>query len=479
MFFVPLRGYSLGLAIGACVVLGVLLLFLLTQVPHRYRKPIIIGVTFLFGWFYFLEFMIPGDRATAPVRGILRSAEHKLRLAQTDLEAITVIKGQLTVQYVEGGRTVKRLIPKDELKNLELDKGEVKVVHEDKDRPRLGEHDGVRRVMRAREIMAAAVADLRRAKSEIERLRPQVQRQLDQESKKAEAEAKRYKLTKEMLARDEQGNILNQRTKALRKRIDDLKDAAQKKIDPTIATIESARSELGNLSTADVESIRSVAAAKVEDVSLARSTLSDNFLTPYKETASNINAVIGSFAIGLGVFGLMSLHGKTIRRRRRGWINSLAFYVALFAMALVGFLQKYLQQKSGGQILSDALYSGILFNGAYISLQATMFSLVAFYIVSAAYRAFRVKSREAVLMMGAALLVMLGLVPIGQWMTSGITHVGWLGSFRLERVQDWIMTVPNMAAQRGMAFGIGVGGLAMALRIWLSLERGAYFDKQL
>jgi hypothetical protein len=80
-------------------------------------------------------------------------------------------------------------------------------------------------------------------------------------------------------------------------------------------------------------------------------------------------------------------------------------------------------------------------------------------------------------MMLAAFLVMLGIVPIGQAMTNGL-HGNW-SIFRLENVQTWIMTIPNMAAQRGMAFGISVGALAMAIRIWLSLERGSYFDKQM
>jgi hypothetical protein len=28
-------------------------------------------------------------------------------------------------------------------------------------------------------------------------------------------------------------------------------------------------------------------------------------------------------------------------------------------------------------------------------------------------------------------------------------------------------------------FGLGVGGLATALRLWLSLERGSYFEEEL
>ncbi len=191
------------------------------------------------------------------------------------------------------------------------------------------------------------------------------------------------------------------------------------------------------------------------------------WLTPMGEWA---NVVFG-FTLGLGIINLLQIHGRAIVRRRRGWHNSAAFYVALVAMCIFAMLQKY----TGGKF-SRAIYD-ILFAGALLSLNATMFSLVAFYIVSAAYRAFRIKTREAALMMAAAFIVMLGQVPIGVYLTNNLPTDGWLSNFRLENLGYWILTGPNMAAQRGIAFGIAVGALAMALRIWLSLEKGSFFEQ--
>jgi len=210
-------------------------------------------------------------------------------------------------------------------------------------------------------------------------------------------------------------------------------------------------------------------------IAAAQTALSGNFLTPYKDQVFQISLVIGAMALGLGVFGLTSLHAKSIARKRPGWGNSLAFIISLLAMTLVGFTQKYVPEKTGIGTLTNDAYT-ILFNGALAALGATMFSLVAFYIVSAAYRAFRMKSAESAMMMTAAFLVMLSLVPVGVLLTAGL-HGGW-SALRLENIGDWILKFPNTAAQRGMAFGIGVGGLAMAIRIWFSLERGSYFDKQ-
>jgi len=190
------------------------------------------------------------------------------------------------------------------------------------------------------------------------------------------------------------------------------------------------------------------------------------WITPMGDWA---NVVFG-FTLGLGIYNLLQIHGRAIVRQRRGWYNSAAFYVGLIGMTTVAMVQKY----SGGA-LSRSVYD-VLFTGALLSLNATMFSLIAFYIVSAAYRAFRVRTGEAALMMIAAFVVMLAQVPIGVYITHNLPATGLLSSLRIENLGYWILTNPNMAAQRGIAFGIAVGALAMALRIWLSLERGSFFE---
>jgi hypothetical protein len=202
----------------------------------------------------------------------------------------------------------------------------------------------------------------------------------------------------------------------------------------------------------------------------------ENFLSPFVQPLGEATMVIGAFTILLGVVNLIAIHGKALGRMRPGWHNSLAFFIAMVAVmaaGLIPFFQEQLHHK--GSVSLSVLYD-VMFRGMLAPLGATMFSLVAFYIVSASYRAFRIKSGEATLMMLAAFVVMLGMVPVGIYLTHGIPEHGWTSVFRLENLTQWILTVPNAAAQRAIAFGIAVGGLAMALRIWLSLERGSFFD---
>lgn len=198
-----------------------------------------------------------------------------------------------------------------------------------------------------------------------------------------------------------------------------------------------------------------------------------NFMTDFVQVVGEITNVIYAFALGLGVYSLMRFHARNLSRRRPGWHNNLAFFVAFFAMAAAGFWNDIKPS-----VMSENLYD-LLFDGTVAALGATMFSTIGFYIVSAAYRAFRIRSVEATLMLAAAFIVMLGQVPIGVYLTNSLPTTGILNSFRLENISYWILNEPNMAAWRAIAFGIEIGALAMALRTWLSLERGSFFDREL
>lgn len=188
--------------------------------------------------------------------------------------------------------------------------------------------------------------------------------------------------------------------------------------------------------------------------------------------------VIAGFTIGLGVINLVLIHGKTIGRLRRGWPNSMAFFAALVAMLVFGIWQSYLPDTAKPDHLVRIVYR-YLFDGFYVSLGAAVFSVLAFYIATAAYRAFRIRTAEAGFMMAAAFIVMLGQIPLGMWLTSGIDRSSIFAPLRVENISGWILAVINMAGSRAILFGVAVGALAMSLRIWLNLERGAFFDQEM
>ncbi|MCC6933312.1 MAG: hypothetical protein IT292_08675 [Deltaproteobacteria bacterium] len=106
-------------------------------------------------------------------------------------------------------------------------------------------------------------------------------------------------------------------------------------------------------------------------------------------------------------------------------------------------------------------WGNFVFNGFFTPLGSAMFSLLAFYIVSAAYRSFRFRSWEAVVLMIPALIVMLGQIPHGPlYVYSG-----------LPEIRRWLLEYLNTPAFRAIFFGSAIAGLAMSIRIWLSLEK--------
>jgi len=101
------------------------------------------------------------------------------------------------------------------------------------------------------------------------------------------------------------------------------------------------------------------------------------------------------------------------------------------------------------------------------AINATVFSLLAFYISSASYRAFRAHSVRATALLLAAIIMMLGRVPIGDkisfWTAWHIPSIS--------TISQWILNSPNLAAKRAITLGVGLGSLLMTLKIILGIER--------
>jgi hypothetical protein len=210
--------------------------------------------------------------------------------------------------------------------------------------------------------------------------------------------------------------------------------------------------------------------------------------------------IIAAFALVLGVGSLVMYHMDKIRRRRPGWYYSIVALTAAAATSVVGL---------GWGIKPGSPLQDIIFSNLMVPLNASMFAILAFYMASAAYRAFRARTKEATLLLVAAFVVMLGMVPIGAhipffWFLvvmavallvaglvtkskallvgTGALVVGllaWMGFWKFKVPQlmlpdtaEWILSVPNMAAKRAILFGVALGGIATALKVILGIERG-------
>ena len=155
--------------------------------------------------------------------------------------------------------------------------------------------------------------------------------------------------------------------------------------------------------------------------------------------------IVAAFAMILGFFNVLIVHLNKILRFKQGWFYSIFLVLTMMIVLILGLIE-------GPQgSLTSRIFQYVLF-----PLQATIFSLLAFFVASAAYRAFRLRSWESALLVITGVIVLLGQVPL--W--------GALTSFK-----EWILGVPSMAGARGILLGVALGTVATGLRVLLGIDR--------
>lgn len=158
-----------------------------------------------------------------------------------------------------------------------------------------------------------------------------------------------------------------------------------------------------------------------------------------------------------------------VRRAREGAGSALgALREATMAKILSSLTEKSFSGETGRPLVVKVQYYNPfqwIFDFVYQPLQATMFSILAFYVATAAYRAFRARTAEGTLLLLAAFLVMIGRVPIGQWISTQ------LGFVSFPEIQEWLMSVPTKAGQRAVLIGASLGVVSASLRMLLGLEQ--------
>jgi hypothetical protein len=180
--------------------------------------------------------------------------------------------------------------------------------------------------------------------------------------------------------------------------------------------------------------------------------------------------IVGGFALLLGVINVVQGNLRKIERRAQGWPYAVCLLLGLFVPGIFGILSaiqvgpfRGIGPNPDGSETPFSWITRFLFD----PLQSTMYSLLAFYVASAAFRAFRVRNLEATILLLSAVVVMLGRVPLGDYLFSAFPGGRtWMGRFT-----EWLMNTPNTAAQRGIIIGAALGAASLSLRVILGIER--------
>lgn len=161
--------------------------------------------------------------------------------------------------------------------------------------------------------------------------------------------------------------------------------------------------------------------------------------------------IIGAFALTLGVLSLIRISVAKIRRKSEGWKYSIVTLAGIVSMGTIGIISFYYPPLRPGFDWQ--------FNYFMRPISATMYALLAFFMASAAYRAFRVRSAAATILLVSAIVVMMRLFPLGEL------------SQPVGSLTAWILGVPNLAAKRAILIGVGLGIVSTALKVIVGLER--------
>ena len=183
-----------------------------------------------------------------------------------------------------------------------------------------------------------------------------------------------------------------------------------------------------------------------------------------------------------------------------------------------GAESRVVSMKWGAHIQTKGSLFNWIFSYIITPLSATMFALLAFFVASASYRAFRIRNFEATLLLLAGIIIMLGRIPAGSRISSWFVlyllvfaltiavnswsknrvvvatffvvsilsvtiagvATGWPvdrpAVFYLPSLQEWIYNVPNVAGARAIMIGIGLGIIATSVRYILGIEKSYIGD---
>jgi hypothetical protein len=183
-------------------------------------------------------------------------------------------------------------------------------------------------------------------------------------------------------------------------------------------------------------------------LALAGYLFPDTGLSVYRDRLVEWAVIIGAFALILGVFNVLRVHGQRILESDKGQVYSVVLLVA----ALVSFVPPLVYGPT------DSLTRGMV-DYVITPLGGALAALVVFTLTLSAVRLLRHRrGPSSLLFIVVVILTLLGTTPLRgfEW---------------LSEIRSWLVGVPGMAGVRGLLLGVALGTVITGIRVLLGSER--------
>ncbi len=178
-------------------------------------------------------------------------------------------------------------------------------------------------------------------------------------------------------------------------------------------------------------------------------------------------ALIAALALVIGLVNVTGNHIGRVVRRGADWGYSLVLLAAMAAVIVAGTLYP-LQNPDGGLTVPSSLIEQpvrIVFSAVYTPLASSLLALLTFFSLSAALRAVRRRTTDAIVILVVALAVLVA-TSLPQLEFAPIIGDG------LRWLSDYVV----LAGARGLLIGAAIGALVAGVRVLLGFDQ-PYLDR--
>lgn len=171
-------------------------------------------------------------------------------------------------------------------------------------------------------------------------------------------------------------------------------------------------------------------------------------------TATVWATIINAFAVCLVIYTMSRRQYLRVRRRVRGWPYGVWMLFGAWWLILTGLILDAI-----GVGAKPSLPFKFFVDSIIVPADATIYSILCFYMTSACARAFRARNLKALLLMIIGFFVLMKQAPIGAVIWPPFEPIGaWIGDYLV------------MAANRVFLLGVGLGAIALCVRVLTGRE---------